>query len=449
MRKFVRKTKVAYNMAVNFYLEKRTDKNGDNPIRVSISIRGERLVTSTGYSIALAKWDATKREVKRGCTNGKGIPYNVINTHLKRVESFFMEYENRALLNDDNNPAEDLRTAYALNFGKGARLTAAQKTIVNKTLFDRLDEFTEEMGRANDWTHATFEKFAAVKTHLMGFNPNITFADFTTIGLNEYVNYLRTVCVAGKKYKDKDTRVFGMRNSTIGKQIGFLKWFLRWATNKGYNTEKAFEIFSPKLKSSEKKVVFLEWSELMTVYNYPIPETKKHLERVRDVFCFCCFTSLRYSDVANLKRSDVFSEYISITTIKTADSLKIELNDYSKTILSKYEQEQFPFNAALPIISNQRMNEYLKELGELCGIDTPVTITYYKGNQRIDEVFPKYALLGTHTGRRTFICNALMMGIPPQVVMKWTGHSDYKAMKPYIDVADAAKADAMSLFNRK
>lgn len=436
-------------MAVNFYLEKRTDKNGDNPIRVSIAIRGERFVTSTGYNIASVKWDATKQEVKRGCTNSKGVTYNIINTYLKRIEAFFTEYENRVILNEGDSLTENLRTVYALNFGKGARQAAAQKIVAEKSLFDRLDEFTEEMGRANDWTHATFEKFAAVKTHLMGFNPNINFSDFTTTGLNEYVNYLRTVCVAGKKYEDRDTRVFGMRNSTIGKQIGFLKWFLRWATNKGYNTEKSFEIFSPKLKNSEKKVVFLEWDELMTIYNYPIPENKKYLERVRDVFCFCCFTSLRYSDVANLRRSDVFNEYISITTIKTADSLKIELNDYSKAILLKYDKEQFPFNAALPVVSNQRMNEYLKELGELCGIDTPVTMTYYKGNQRIDEVYPKYALLGTHTGRRTFICNALMMGIPPQVVMKWTGHSDYKAMKPYIDVADAAKADAMSLFNKK
>ena len=60
----------------------------------------------------------------------------------------------------------------------------------------------------------------------------------------------------------------------------------------------------------------------------------------------------------------------------------------------------------------------------------------------------KYALLGTHAGRRTFICNALALGIPPQVVMKWTGHSDYKAMKPYIDIADDIKANAMSKFNQ-
>ena len=63
------------------------------------------------------------------------------------------------------------------------------------------------------------------------------------------------------------------------------------------------------------------------------------------------------------------------------------------------------------------------------------------GKERIDEVKPKCELVGTHTGRRTFICHALSMGIPPEIVMKWTGHSDYKAMKPYIDVVDEIKAE--------
>ena len=97
------------------------------------------------------------------------------------------------------------------------------------------------------------------------------------------------------------------------------------------------------------------------------------------------------------------------------------------------------------MITNQKMNEYLKELA---GINEPIRQTYYKGNERINEVTPKYALLGTHAARRTFICNALALGIPPQVVMKWTGHSDYKAMKPYIDIADDIKANAMSKFNQ-
>ena len=67
---------------------------------------------------------------------------------------------------------------------------------------------------------------------------------------------------------------------------------------------------------------------------------------------------------------------------------------------------------------------YIRELAELAGINESIRQSYYKGNKRIDEVAPKYALLSTHAGRRTFICNALAPGIPPQVAMKWTGDSE-------------------------
>ena len=83
----------------------------------------------------------------------------------------------------------------------------------------------------------------------------------------------------------------------------------------------------------------------------------------------------------------------------------------------------------------------------MAGIDEPIRLTSYKGNQRIDEVKPKYELIGTHTGRRTFIVHALSRGIPPSVVMKWTGHSDYKSMQPYIDIVDSIKAAEMEKMN--
>lgn len=195
-------------------------------------------------------------------------------------------------------------------------------------------------------------------------------------------------------------------------------------------------------------MIFLTWEELNQLKNYQISETKQYLERVRDVFLFCCFTGLRYSDVHNLKKSDIRDGYIEITTVKTAERLIIELNNHSKAILDKYKDVEFEGHKALPVISNQKMNDYLKELGELAEINEPVSETYYKGSKRIDTITPKYALLGTHAGRRTFICNALALGIPAQVVMKWTGHSDYKAMKPYIDIADDVKANAMNKFNQ-
>lgn len=273
-----------------------------------------------------------------------------------------------------------------------------------------------------------------MKNHLLAFDKNIQFNDWSEKRLTNYVNYLRVE----KK----------MRNSTIDNQLDFLRWFLRWGIEKGHNENRAFESFKPKLKTTPKKVIFLTWEELMKLKDYEIPESKKYLDRVRDVFLFKCFTGLRYSDVFNLRCSDVKNNYIEVTTVKTADSLKIELNKYSKSIIEKYKDVPFEDNKALPVISNQKMNDYIKELAEITEINEPIRETYYRGNERIDEVLPKYALLGTHAGRRTFVCNALALGIPAQVVMKWTGHSDFKTMKPYIDVADEVKANAMDKFNQ-
>ena len=151
----------------------------------------------------------------------------------------------------------------------------------------------------------------------------------------------------------------------------------------------------------------------------------------------------------NLKRSDIVDGVINLTTVKTHDKIAIELNDYSKAILDKYEGMVFPGGTALPVISNQKMNDYLKELAELAGLNAPVTQIYYKNGERIEETKPKYSVIGTHAGRRTFICNALSMGIPADIVMKWTGHSDYAAMKPYIDIAQSEKSKAMDKFNKR
>ena len=94
------------------------------------------------------------------------------------------------------------------------------------------------------------------------------------------------------------------------------------------------------------------------------------------------------------------------------------------------------------------MNEHLKTMGEVVGLDEPQRIVYFKGSQRYEEVYPKYALLTTHCGRRTFIVNALRLGVPSEVIMKWTGHSDYKAMKPYIKIVDKLKVSEMDKFNK-
>ena len=177
--------------------------------------------------------------------------------------------------------------------------------------------------------------------------------------------------------------------------------------------------------------------DLSKIRNFEIPKDKSYLEAVRDV-------GLRHSDVYNLRRNDVKGGHIEVTTIKTADSISIDLNKVTRELLDKYKDFDFPGNKVLPVIKNQPMNRDLKELCKLAGIDEEIRITTYKGNQRIDEIKKKHELVGTHTGRRTFIVNALSRGIAPNVVMKWTGHSDYKAMKPYIDIVDSIRAKEMT-----
>ena len=404
------------------------------PIRMRVNFASKRIEFTTGYRIDATKWDADKQRVKNGCSNKLKQSASEINASLleyyTEIQSIFKRFE----VEDVMPTPEQIKEAFNALHKPANQEPNPKKEALPCDFFQVFDDFVEDCGRQNDWTDSTYEKFAAVKNHLMNFRDGLTFDFFDEKGLNDYVTYLRDV---------KE-----MRNSTIGKQLSFLKWFLRWAFKKGVHQNNAYDSYKPKLKSTQKKIIFLTWDELNRLREFKIPSNKQALERVRDVFLFQCFTGLRYSDVFNLRRSDIKGDHIEVTTVKTSDSLIIELNNHSKAILDKYKDVAFEDDKVLPVITNQKMNDYLKELAELASIDEPVRQTYYKGNERIDEVAPKYALLGTHAGRRTFICNALALGIPPQVVMKWTGHSDYKAMKPYIDIADDIKANAMSKFNQ-
>lgn len=440
-------------MAINFYLEKRPDKTGDVAIRVSITIRGTRYLTSTGLKATPAKWDVDRQRARKGSVNASGMAWSALNAALARISEHFVTYENDCFLNNVTPSADDLKAEYAREFGRKRATPTTKGTGRDLGFWDYFDMFVRERSQTNQWTVATHQKFNALRNHITGWKKQPTFDDFDEDGMNAFVCFLR----------DKKQ----MLNSTIGKQIGFTKWFLRWAATKGYNTNMAFQTFTPKLKTAANQVVFLEWAELMRVFNYEVPEegtvvalhgadgeqyTKtvqatRGLRAARDIFCFCCFTSLRYSDAANLKLANIRNDSLTITTVKTTDTITIELNKYARAVLERCAGESVN-GYALPRLTNQKMNKYLKELCELCEINQPVSHTYFRGSERTDVTVPKYEMVGTHTGRRTFICNALMLGIPAEIVMKWTGHADYKSMKPYVDIANSAKAKAMSLFDK-
>ena len=416
-----------------FPLDKEKSKS-DAKLRYRIKWNGNTVSFNVGYRVDIDKWSPDGQRCKNNTTHStKKVHSSVINKAIQSYEdicdNIFFIFEQKEII----PTPDEFKDEFNQRLGK--------KVKRQRTLFEYHTEFMIEQGKESQWEESTYKEHRTIQRRLKDFAPDLEFEDLTKQGLSMFVDYMHTVPINSKKK--------GLKNSSIRKNLDNLKWFLRWATDKGYNKELAFTTFQPKLKEVKNTVVYLTWDELMLIYNFTPSSTRSNLEKVKDVFCFCCFTSLRYSDVANLKRSNVFEDYILVTTIKTYDTLRIELNKYSKAILEKYKDEEYENNLALPVISNQKMNDGLKELGELCGINEPVSITYYKGSERIDEVYKKYELLTTHCGRRTFISNAIMLGIPPEVVMKWTGHEDYRTMKPYIAIADKEKKNAMDLFNKK
>ncbi len=405
------------------------------PIRVRVSYAGHRVDMRMGYSIEVGKWDALAGRVVAGTKNKYKQSANEINKAIvgaeSQIEDIFSRYE---LLEQRAPSPAELKQDFDAYLGKENR---KQKPTVTKSSSDNLfavyDNFVVEQSLLNSWSKSHKNRHITVKNHLAEYDPNLTFETVTKEALIGFLNELF----------DKE-----LCNTTIHKLISYLRNFLRWASDEGYYKGNQHDKFKPKLKGadgSHKTVVYLSWDELMTLYNFEVPPGKQYLERVRDVLCFCSFTGLRYSDAFNLSKTDIQKERISVITQKTVAPLYIELNDFSTQLLKKYEA--LPIEKALPVISNQKMNEYLKELGELAGITAPTKIVHFRNNHRSEEIHPKYAVLTTHCGRRTFIVLALTLGIPIAVIMKWTGHKGYASMKPYIEIVDSLKEEEMKKFN--
>ena len=253
------------------------------PIRMRVNFASKRIEFTTGYRIDATKWDADKQRVKNGCSNKLKQSASEINASLleyyTEIQSIFKRFE----VEDVMPTPEQIKEAFNALHKPVSEEPKPKKEALPCDFFQVFDDFVEDCGRQSNWTDSTFEKFAAVKNHLTNFREGLTFEFFDERGLNDYVGYLRDV---------KE-----MRNTTIGKQLSFLKWFLRWAFKKGVHQNNAYDSYKPKLKSTQKKIIFLTWDELNRLREFKIPFNKQALERVRDVFLFQCFTGLRYSDV--------------------------------------------------------------------------------------------------------------------------------------------------------
>lgn len=419
-------------------------------LRIRISWNRLRYEISLGIYIdkvdakGKPKWNG--RRCRNSTTHGQDsrTAYS-INSELQDIEDKIDDVFYKFEVKDRIPTVQEFKDLY---FGN---ITDIDKIVTVQSAFD---DFLKEGVTINQWANNTYKKFKTIKKLLMKFKPDMEFKDINQDFMKDLMafqtnNAVHDISLNEISSGKKIVKYKGLyQNDTINRNMRLVKWFFKWCYEKGYIDNLNFKEVKASYKTPKKPIIFLEWNELMAVYNLDL-SARPELAKTRDMFCFCCFTSLRYSDMINLRWGSVTMENITITTIKTTDTIVIDLNDYSREILLKYyTPNSRPEDTVFQEKSSQKMNKRLKEIAKMCGIDTPITMVQMTGAKRTDITVPKYEMISTHCGRRTFISNAISLGVPPHVVMKWTGHSDYKAMQPYIDIADKSRKQAMNVFNK-
>ena len=377
---------------------------------------------ATGYRVDPDKWIAEAQRCRPNSFHGPSkVPSSEINAEIERYVAAAREvFAELGHSPERDEVSRRMRLKLGLRSAPGTPSPREAFTV-----------FLCEQGALQGWSSGTAIKMRVVGKHIDDSTFFPTFSAFTTKNLQKYLYFLR--------------EDLGLTDTTVHRQVGYLRWFLRWAAGKGWLTVPDWESFSPKLHTPPKPVIYLDWDELMRVWTFHDPR-RPMLDGVRDIFAFCAFTGLRYSDAHALTWADVGEDAVRVTTKKTYDALTIELNKWSREVLSRYDRGG-ALEKVFPRIANQVMNRDIKVICKACGIDAPVHLTKYKGGERLDETFPKWKLIGTHAARRTFVVNALQLGVSPTIVMQWTGHSSYNSMKPYIAIADSARAQAMKGFD--
>ncbi|MBN7817286.1 site-specific integrase [Algoriphagus pacificus] len=420
------------------------NKKGEQPLMLVIHLAGQRKVISTGIKLIPNLWSADKQEIKDITVKQKTLLEKQFSDAVPQ-KSILIQYQDELLRlrNQIRQIEENFRLneiPYNLEM-LVEKIKESKKPLIKKTertdlVFDFIDKYIEENELSR--VKGSMVVYKSLKKHLKNFQDErrspIRFEDMDYSFMQSFQNFL----IKWKEVNPETGYVHTLYNISIAKQLSTLKTFLGYAIIKGINVNNGYKTF--KIKREKLEVIALNQKEFDSLYELDL-KSNKRLDQVRDIFLFSCVTGYRYSDLRQLKREHIKNDEIRLTTTKTKEPLVVPLTRISKEILKKYEDMISP----IPMISNQKLNKYVKEVCKLAEINDPVEIIRFKGAKRYASLHPKHELVSAHTGRKTFVTLSLAKGIPAEVVMKITGHSDYKSFKRYVEVDEDRKRNAMSL----
>lgn len=400
--------------SIRFYLHSVERRDG-HTVTLSLSWSSQRLLVYLPMRVPKNMWDEKRQQCKPSWM--KAATYNrKLTTIKKNIEDLFYS----------SDKAIYVPTKLEVKQAIGLEPSVKDKT-VGETFESLYRLFLERESLVQNWSNNTKKNLHTVLTDFSRFKKDCPIESIDDETILAFVSFLH-----GE----------GMSNYSIDSLLRKFRRFMRWAyDNKYVHSDVGFN-FKPKLHYAFDEPLFLKPEELKRVETCYLPE---YLRKTRDVFIFCCFSGLRYSDVSQLRKSQVHDDYFEVITEKTNDTLKIELNDHTTAILERYQSLDGPL--ALPVLSNQRINAYLKEIGTMAKLDRVVAKTTFLGNERKVEEKPLSELLTFHVARKTFITMALFLDIQPEVFMKWTGHKNFNTLKRYLGVVDKMKEESMKKFN--
>ncbi|MEO1517680.1 MAG: phage integrase SAM-like domain-containing protein [Bacteroidota bacterium] len=389
----------------------------EQPIYLIFRHQKLRVVFATGMKVRPKYWNQ-KNEVVRNVID---VPNKEkINNLLHDLRTEMVRFAAEKLERRESILAENVKLHLNLYTGKRRRESRGLLEFIDRYVTSAKDVIVPATG--NPPKESTIKVYKVFQKILLDFakdyNREVDFEQIDLVFYNDFVRWMQ-----GRKYS----------RNYIGKQIKTLKTFLNAATERGINKNMAYKSRYFRTMKEESESVYLTEEELERLNGLDLTGDHR-LEKIRDLFLVGAWTGLRYSDFTNIKPENIQGDQIHIEQEKTGHKVVIPILPIVRVILDKYDNN-------LPAkISNQKTNEYLKEICQLAKIDTPMLVGITKGGERETEKYKKWQLVTTHTARRSFATNSYKRGIPAISIMQITGHRTEAAFLKYIKLSSSEHA---------
>lgn len=389
-------------MATVSFLLKEPSAVKTTPIFAFLSFDGKRVKIYTGLSILPKQWLKSEQRAQTRGYPANGTLNDTLELAKQQLLNCYNEHRAQGLLPG----AEALRAAVA-------PAPTVQATVLVRSFWDYFDEWIA-LARAQHKPRSA-QVYATAARHVREFAQASKYA----------VGFDTITPTFGDRYTTYLLHQVKLTDNTVAKQVLTLKRFLRWARDRGYTNATGFDRLS--WKRQEPDIMTLTAAEVAALEQLALPPGG-YLANARALFLLACYTGLRYSDLVSIRSEHLRGQALRMTTQKTRETVTVPLRPEALALVEQLLAGQ------VRAITNQKLNDYLKELGQLAGIEAPVEVIRFRGGVRESTTVAKWERLGCHTGRRTFVTLSLERGLRPETIMKVTGHRGWKSFQRYVNI---------------